>query len=199
MLRPTGLPNASDVAAEERDAFERGSERLAALPDSPVGERLTSYYGALYNTPIVAERLGELALTHKAALDASGVPNAVMETVPLVISKVLGFDLLTHAHLARAVAAGVRLEALEALRAGRDDELDPEERELFTYITEVVGGSAGEASYRAIEARLGARATVELSAWICHVLGSTRLMQALGVEDMPHAAFDGLLAEYRVS
>ncbi|KHK90354.1 carboxymuconolactone decarboxylase family protein [Novosphingobium malaysiense] len=110
------------------------------------------------------------------------------------------------AHLPLALAAGVPLEAIEALWQGRDD-IDPADRAIVDYVRGVVSGTVTNDQFAAIAGRMSDRAIVEFTALILNILMSIRTAQAFtdqrgfnrdDIEGMLAAARAGVLPEGRL-
>jgi hypothetical protein len=82
-------------------------------------------------------------------------------------------------HIVDAARAGVRVDAIEALMARRDDLLNDDERLLATYIRQVVDGKVEQSAYDRMFARLGTRGLVEYTGFILWLGWTMRMMQAL--------------------
>ena len=100
-------------------------------------------------------------------------------------------------HIPDGVAAGVRLEAIEALRYGHEEDLNDDERLLVRYIRQVVSGAVDDATWDAMLARLGARGVVEYTGFILWLQWIIRMMQVLGVENPPDEKIDAIISGIR--
>ena len=100
-------------------------------------------------------------------------------------------------HIPDALAVGVRIEAIEALRSGREEELTDDERELAAYIRDVVKGTVSDESYAAMERRFGTRGAAEYTIFIGFLQMTIRLHQAFGVPELRDAEMDEMLRAFR--
>ena len=101
-------------------------------------------------------------------------------------------------HLHDAVAVGVRVEAIEALRAGREEELTDDERELTEYIRQVRDGRVTDESFAAMERRLGRRGVVEYTGFIMFLVLTIRLIEAFtGATGPTDEQIDEWIREYK--
>jgi hypothetical protein len=91
----------------------------------------------------------------------------------------------------------VRLEAIEALWHGHEEDLTDDERFLTAYIRAVASGTVDDAMFSRLADRGDVRTAVEYSAFIAFLVMTMRLWQALGVPDPSREEIDDLLAAYR--
>lgn len=96
-------------------------------------------------------------------------------------------------HIPDGVAAGVRLEAVEALHYGREEELNDDERLLARFIRQLVSGTVDEETFAAMKERLGARGVVEYSGFVLWLGWIIRMMQMIGVTDPPDADIEKII------
>jgi hypothetical protein len=100
-------------------------------------------------------------------------------------------------HLPDALAAGVRLEAIEALRAGRAEDLTEEEGALAQFVRAVADGTVKDSIWGSVESRLGTRGTVQLAIFVTVVQATIRQIQAFGCPDPTDSQFEAMLEEFR--
>jgi hypothetical protein len=98
----------------------------------------------------------------------------------MVMCAYLGTNVVMPLHLPDGLGAGLRLEAVEAVRAGRDDDLTDDERLQATYIRRVIDGTVDDELYAAVEQRFGERGAVEYTIFITILHTTIRQMQAFG-------------------
>jgi hypothetical protein len=166
-------------------------------------------FGPLLHAPRVA--LGVLALGSAlrnlgdAGADAS-LPEDFAEFVAFVVFAQLhgeavargrGFAYLRPMfnHVPRALQAGVRPEAIQALRRDDDDALLPKERELAGFVRAVLEGSVDSAGWTRMQDRLGARRTIETASYALLDFFVCRLESAFGLDDATEQELDALLKE----
>jgi hypothetical protein len=92
------------------------------------------------------------------------------------------------------LAAGVRMEAIEALRYGHEEDLTEDEQLLARYIRAVVSGTVDDELWEAMVERMGARGVVEYSGFILWLGWIKRMMQLLKTSDPPDEEIDALIA-----
>jgi hypothetical protein len=140
------------------------------------------YYGALAHSP----RYARSQLTAAYALRSIGnregsYAHADREWVDQVLSQSLNSFQVLAQHTRDAVAVGVRLDAIQALWEGRDEDLTERERLLATYIRQVATGAVDDETWSAVRELLGTRGLVEYTTFIGHLMLVLRMHQALDV------------------
>lgn len=200
------VPDRDAVRAEEREAYDRVHARqdaydyaefVKSMPhpvDAWAAGRIQPYFGALLNSPLIADHISELGVLYRTRGEyGDSYSHADREWIDMVISQEMGSNEVLYIHIFDAVAVGVRPEAIRALRRGDDDELTDAERQLAEYIRAVFGGTVTSEAYRGIEARFGVRGAVEFTAFVGHLMMTLRLIQAFGIPDRPDAHVDELI------
>lgn len=200
MPRPLPAPARDQVAAEERSAYDTVVARFRE-PGwiSEDGEpRLDPHFGTLLHSPPFAEFRAQLSsLVRTAGERDNTYSHADREFVDQVLAAHLGTNVVQRRHIPDGLAAGVRIEAIDALRAGDDTALTEDERLLATYIRQVVDGTVDDATFDALQERLGTRGLVEYTFFITVLQMTMRMYQAFGCEDPSDADIDRLLEEFR--
>lgn len=203
MSRLPAQPRREDVPEEDREHYDAVVNRLRKMMGAPAGspEEFFScgeYYGALLNSPPMAANLANLGTLVRTAGERPGTySHADREFVDQVLSALFDTTVVQEYHLPDALAAGVRIEAIEALRRGDDTTLTDDERLLARYIREVVSGTVSDDDWNAMLARLGTRGLVEYTVFICFLQLIIRLMQALQTSAPSQAAIDELIARLK--
>jgi hypothetical protein len=195
MSRTPAQPDREAVRPEERAAYDRVVARQTAYRyGTTAGDRAQSYFGALLNSPLIADHMSELGVVYRTRGESEdSYAHADREWVDMVLAHELGWNMVLYLHMPDAVAVGVRPEAIAALREGRNDDLTDDERELASYIRHFVHGTVAPDAYRRLEARIGVRGAVELTAFVGHLLMTIRVMQAIGIPANTDAEVDELL------
>jgi hypothetical protein len=156
------------------------------------------YYGALLNSPPMCATLAQLGTLVRTAGERSNTySHADREFVDQVLSAELTTTVVQEFHLPDAIAAGVRIEAIEALRAGDDDALTPDELLLAHYIRQVVRGEVQDETWGTMLERLGTRGLVEYTVFITFLQLIMRLMQALQTSAPSEAQIDEQIARLK--
>lgn len=120
------------------------------------------------------------------------------EMIDLVLAFDSGYWALIAGHVPKAIAAGIRIEAIEALRDGQEEALTAEERQQVEFIRAVRDGGMTDEIWDAMVERLGTvRGVVEFTHFVCNLLFHHRYMWACGVPEMEREALDRMLAEFK--
>jgi hypothetical protein len=173
-VRPPSPPSRSDLHPEELGAYDRMLQR-----QSDYGlDQQVPYFSALLNSPLTCHYINELGVVYRwHGTRGDSYAQKDRAWVDLVLGRQMEKGTF-YAFILPAAAYGVRPAAIEAVWRERDGNLTPEELELTVYIRQVVSQTVTDASYAAIEERLGARGAVELTAFIGHLLMTLTLMKA---------------------
>jgi alkylhydroperoxidase family enzyme len=185
MARLLEQPDRSAVAADEVDAFDRVTSRFAA--GSAGG-----YFGALLNAPVVCDALNSTSLVFRAAGERSTFDARRREWVDVVVARELQSRWMLRAHLDAAIDHGISPESIRSVWTGASAGLG-DDAPLVDYIRQVVRGTVDDESFHWLEGELGSRGAVEYTAFICWVTMNTRLIQALGVEEISVEELDRAL------
>lgn len=185
-------PERDAIAADELEDFDRVAARTASMQYQDYGSP-ARYFEAIMNSPPLAAAVVRLGtLVRQGALRGS-YSDAERELVDVVLGTYLGYNGIFTVHLPDALAVGVRREAIDAIRAGREHELTDDERQIATYSREVVAGTVTDHSYAAMVERLGARGAMEFTLFVGFLLMTIRMWQAFGVPDPEDGEIDALL------
>jgi hypothetical protein len=203
MSRPILAPKRRDVPADEVDTFDRVGTRLygASFPEDSDRDDWSpghGYYAALLHWPVYALNRADLSeIVRKASLHPQYYAYAEREFISMVISPYLKTNIVMKGHLEDTVASGVRLEAIEALRAGHDDQLTEQERLLATYIRQVVDGAVTDDVYDKVEDHFGVQGVVAFTVCITVIQMAIRQQQAFGVTDPSNEEIDAMIRDFR--
>lgn len=198
MTRLLPLPDRDGIPADELEDYDRWLQRAAnARADRPA-EGLPPYFSALLNSPPLAAGLMAMGrIVRQRGLQEGTYTHAQREFVDQVLSADWKTNVVQLTHVPDGLAVGVRLEAIDALRSGREDDLDEEERLLADHIRRVVDGTVTDESYARLEAHMGRRGALEYTIFIGFLMMTIRLNQALGVPDPPDEEVDRIVDEFR--
>lgn len=197
MPRPPRPPSRSDIPLSETEDYDNVIGRFASrILDGHIDPG--PYFGALLNTPPLAGPLVTLSrrLRHRGEQEGS-YSHADREFVDHVLMSDWGANQFRTIHVADALEAGVRLEAMEALLDGREEELTNDEQLLALFIRQVVSGTVADETYEAMERRLGERGTIEYTIFILYLQLTIRLAQAFGLPEPTEDEIRELLREFR--
>jgi hypothetical protein len=150
------------------------------VPDDEI--RVGQHYGSLMINPEWAWHLHQLGgLARKAGSEPGTYSHADREWV----DQVLGWDVRANhvfpLHIDDAISVGVRLEAIEALRSGHEENLTEDEALLTRYIRQVLAGTVDDETWDKILDRLGRKGIAEYTTFILLFNLILRSFQAFGV------------------
>lgn len=193
---PPRQPPRDEVAPESLSAFDTVIERARRMLPDP--ERDAGYYGRLMLTPDLGNQLSQVGRTVRAIGDnGNSFSHAQREFVDQILSADFGTNIVQGIHLNDAISTGVRIEAIEAIRKGHEEDLTDDEKQLADFIRRVVGGLVDKESWEAMETKLGERGVVEYAIFILFLQLTIRLMQAVGCESISDEDLDTMIAEFK--
>lgn len=193
---PPRQPPREEIDPGELDAYETVVERRRRFAPDVDPERDGGYYGRLLLSPPLAAGLSELGrFVRERGEHGDTYTHAERELVDQVLSVDLGTNVVQRLHVPDAITAGVRPEAIAALRAGREEDLTDDERRLVRFIRAVVAGTVDEELWTDMEARMGERGVLEYAVFVLYLQLTMRLQQAVGMPEAPDAEIDALLAD----
>ena len=147
---------------EQRNQVEPGGEAAFDLIAESRG-KVAGPFAALLHSPELASRTARLGAYIRFE---SGLSGEIREVAILTVARQMDcrYEWAMHVPLARK--AGVREEAIVAIRAHRAPAgLTDDEAQIVGYVNQLLASHrVDEETYRALEARLGLRALVELTA-----------------------------------
>lgn len=203
MARPPEQPKRSEVPSEELEAFDTviaRMRRMAGMGDGPVDDdfKAGTYFGALLNSPSMCQIVAQMGTFVRTAGNREGTySHADREFVDQILSKDWKTNVVQGVHVADALGVGVRLEAIEAIRFGHEEDLNDDEQLLAKWIRQVVSGQVDDETYAAMEQRLGTRGLVEYTGFVLWLQWTMRMMQALGTENPSDEEIDRIISELR--
>lgn len=189
-------PEREEVAEEELEAYDHVVARTERM-DYHTYDTPARYFGALLNSPPLASGIVRLGTLVRQGDLRGSYTDAERELVDVVLGTDFEYNGLFTVHLPDAVAVGVRIEAIDAIRAGREEELTPDERQIVDYARQVVRGEVTDESHAAMCARMGDRGALEFTIFIGFLLMVIKLWQALGVPDPTNGEIDELMRGLR--
>ena len=157
------------------------------------GGSVSGPWGALLASPPLAERGARLG---NYVRFGSLLSDAQRETAILAAAREHNARLAWASHVPLAREAGVSEQAIDAIgHSAPLGGLDEEAAEIVRYVRELVGATrVSEAAFRALRARLGERALVELTgllgyyALVCYALNAFELEPPEGSPRLPGPA-----------
>jgi alkylhydroperoxidase family enzyme len=200
MPRVPEHPKRDDFTSpEDLEAYDFVVSRFRKPTTAPGDESdVIPYFRLLLNSPLWAAPLARMGANVRTAGDrGDSYTHKDREWVDQVLAVAFRSNVVQGTHVPDALATGVRLEAIEAIRAGREDDLTDDERLLARYIRQVVSGTVDDAMFETIENRMGRRGAVEYTIFIAFLQLIMRLYQAFGLPDPPDEEIDRWLQEFR--
>jgi hypothetical protein len=181
MPRPGGpQPTIDSFSEEERGAYVRVYERFN--DDPTYASALPGFFGTMLHSPRFAELLSAVGQRGRFVGDSSGsFSHADRELIDQVLCYDYDFYAFQDTHTPDAVSVGVRIEAIEAIRDGREADLTEDERLLVDFVRGVAGGTLTDKTFEAMEQRLGRRGVVEYTMFTAFVQLVIRLYQAFDI------------------
>jgi hypothetical protein len=186
MPRPLAPPSRDDFAPEDRDLYDGALGYWSAmfLDDDHADLSVSPWAAALMHSPRFALHRSELSTLLRTAPDREGsFSHSDREFVGMVIGTHLKTNAVSAIHASDAVAVGVRPEAIEALYAGRDEDLTEHEAALATFIRQVIDGTVTDSAFDDMQQRLGTRGLVEYTYYITMIWTVMRQVQAFGTRE----------------
>jgi len=155
--------------AEARSAYERIVESRGEV---------TRPFQVLLHAPAIARSMAELGHVIRFG---SHLVDADRELVTLATGRAIGCGFVWESHLATAISAGVRQEAIAALEGDRRG-LAEQERILVAFVDELCeANTVSDGTFAAAHELLGTPGTVELVSTIAYYTMLGRVMGACRV------------------
>jgi len=196
--RPIPQPKRSEIPEIDLPAYDAAVRRQ--LPHLPPGEdaHIGGYHGSLLNSPPFAEALEMFGRVVRTRGEFEGTySHADREFVDQVLSIDMRTNCVQGTHIPDALAVGVRMEAIEALRYGHEEDLNEDETFLAEYIRAVVGGELTEERLDRMVARLGQRGAVEYTLFITFLQMTMRNIQAMTAREPTDDEIDRMIREFK--
>jgi hypothetical protein len=196
MPRPPAPPPRDSFTGEDQAAYDAVIDRFRrpgwrAEDGEP---KLDCHFGTLLHSPPFAAARHQLSSMIRTAGERDNTYSHVdREFADQVLAVHMKTNVVQKRHVPDAVAAGVRVEAIDALRRGDETALTDDERLLARFIRQVVDGEVDDATWEAMDARLGTRGVVEYIFFILLLHMTMRMYQAFGCEDPPDAEIEQIV------
>jgi 4-carboxymuconolactone decarboxylase len=151
------IPAPDEMTTDQRKIYDA----TIAYLGGPYGPRI-----ALLNRPAIALRWSEML----SALEASALDARLWSLTILIIARHWTSQFIWWAHVGRAEACGLPVDAIEALRVGDTPRFDKaDEAALHDYLTQLLGRhSVTDATYAAAVGLIGTDALVDLTVLAGH-------------------------------
>jgi hypothetical protein len=195
--RPPARPDRSQIKPEDLESFDYVIERLGSLTEEYRTFGPGAYHGALLNAPQAAAALNRLGAIARTGSLRGSYTDAERELADVVLSVDLGYNGVLPIHLPDMFAVGVRPDAIDAIRSGRESELEPDERQLVEYVRAVANGRVTDELFDAMVQRWGLSGAVDYSAFVCFLICTMRMWAAMGVRNPSDVEIDELIAGLR--
>jgi hypothetical protein len=176
MPRPIPQPHRKDLDEADREIFDYAISRQYPDAKPEDDKRIDRYHGTLLNSPPYS-RLLELG--GQTVRTATGYSQADRVLVDHVLSKELGTNSFVIGFIAEGLLYGTRLEAMKAIRDGRDDDLTEDERFLVSYLRASVHGQVTEELWDQLVERNGPRGAIEYTCFANYLMMTIRNIQAI--------------------
>lgn len=190
------LASRSDVPEAESEDFDYAYAHARNWVDN-VGPRRPTvggdvyqrrYYEAWTNYPTLFKAMWSLGRALQSEKEKPGqytLTDHEMIDIVLAIDPP-GYTVLLPGHTATAVSAGVRIEAIEAIADGREEDLTEEERLQVDFIRAVRDMTMTDDLWDRMVARLGsARGATYFAYFVCYLRFGQQMMQVFGSPTMP--------------
>jgi hypothetical protein len=175
-VRPDEL-HAYDRVVARQTAYGYTSSGPGYEAARPPGQEAGPYFGALLQSPLIADHISELGVIYRSRGETEGsYEHKDREWIDIVMGHELGFNMW--GHIADGMAVGVRPEAVIALCEGREDDLTDDERSCTEYVRAFINGRLTAAQWEWVLQRFGVRGGVEYTAFCGHLLMTIRLINA---------------------
>jgi hypothetical protein len=195
--RPPEPPDRADIPLSEAEDYDAIVGRFASrIVDGAIDPG--PYFSVLLNSPPLAAPIVALSrrVRHRGEHEGS-FSHADREFVDHVLMTDWNANQFRSIHVADALEAGVRIDAIEAIMDRREVDLTEDEQLLAAFIRQVVSGAVEDETYDRIEARLGKRGAIEYTIFILYLQLTIRLAQAFGLPEPTEEEVRELVREFR--
>lgn len=186
------IPTREEVPEEDREAWDKDMEMVGLVEKRKVnlkyGHRISGgYFGLMCRPGLVATTVGRYGAPvprdHRPAMMGQGKPGSFTATDHEFIDMVLCFDAghwgFLANHVPFAIASGIPVSTVRALRDKREEELSAEDRQIIEFIRAIRDGTITDPMWKAMVTRFGTEAGVcEFISLTLQLNTHVRLMQA---------------------
>jgi 4-carboxymuconolactone decarboxylase len=146
--------------------------------------RVAGPFAALLHSPELTRRIAETG--HYVRFEGP-LPQTVRELAIITVARSLDCEYEWAAHAVLARAAGVREEAITAIREAKAPAgLTPEEAQVFGYAAALLRQHrVGDAEFKALQARFGLEGLVDLTATVGYYAMIACALNAFAIEPTP--------------
>jgi hypothetical protein len=192
MSRPPAPPNRENIPIYELEALDNLVGRFRGV--MPEG-----YFGVLANTPPLGWRLASAGRAMRQRGNYEGTySHTQREFVDQIMMQDFGTNAFRRLHTNDALSAGVRVEAIEAIRGGREDEvLTDDEKLLARFIRAVISRTLDDDTWAAVEAQIGERGTIEYAIFVAFLQLILTLYHAFGLPPDADEEVQGVIDRFK--
>lgn len=184
-MPPSELDDYDYTADHARNWVARIGDKRPRI-DGEVYQR--RYYEAWTNTPSLFKAmwsLGRVLQSEKCKPGQYGLTDHEMIDIVLAIDPP-GYTVLLPGHTATAISAGIRIEAIEAIADGREEDLTDDERLQVEFIRAVRDTTMTDELWDRMVKRLGSvRGAIYFAYFVCYLRFGQQMMQVFGSPAMP--------------
>jgi hypothetical protein len=120
------------------------------------------------------------------------------ELLNIVLGTDSGYWSFHAGHTANSITAGVRIEAMEAIADGREEDLTDDERQQVEFIRAVRDLTMTDDIWNRMIERLGSlRGTIELAFFVCYLMFHQRMFWVFGAPGMDPDEWRTLIQSYK--
>jgi hypothetical protein len=202
--RPPRMLERSEISPEDLEFYDRHAACwLLRSEDSRTTEPLAFQKALTYWPAWAAKRAEQSVMVRSWGEREGSYSHADREWINIVFWVDWGTNVQMspagqNGHIPIALGVGVRLEAIEALRAGREEELTDDERLLTTYIRQVASRTVTDETWDAMERRFGTvHGVVQYTMAIINMVGTILMHKAFGDPEISEEGLDELIREFR--
>ena len=187
MSRPPREVQRSEVRRQELEFYDAVVKRSSSpgrrfAQEAAEGEERYDYYRLMLASPEMSYHLSHMGrLVRSVGLGEGSYSHYDREFADQVLCPLLGTNLVLRTHIPDAVRVGVRIEAIEALQNGRDENLTEDESAAATFVRQIALLEMTDETWERMERRLGERGTIELMIFVGLLGMIIRMQSALGM------------------
>jgi hypothetical protein len=136
-------------------------------------------------------------------LDYEGLPGHVRaidhQSIDMTIALDAGYYSapLVNTHTPQALAAGIKMQTLEALRDHRDELIHADDRQRIEFVRAVRDGRVTDEMWEALKTEIGERGVVEFVHFVLFVEYYYKFGWAIGAKEVSYADFDKMLSDFK--
>jgi hypothetical protein len=194
--RPDELAAYDHAVAQSQSFQDRIGSKRPPIDGAPYQ---LGYYDAWTNAPHLFATFWALGRAVQSGKEQPGSYRMDdHEMIDMILSLDAGYGSFFPAHTPTALSAGIRLEALEALAHGREEELTDDERLQVQFIRAVRDLELTDELWDAMVERLGSvRGAIYFAFFTCYLAFTQQMMAAFGSPGLSLEGWQELLQQFR--